>query len=84
LNGSYIGGSFLLVSWKLWEARPTCLRLFVHCVRRGRLANFLHRRHQQGDENRDDRDHHQQLNEREAALAQHLGEEHAVSFYNKE
>ncbi len=33
---------------------------------RGRFTNLLHRGNQQGDEDRDDGDHHEQLNEREA------------------
>ena len=35
----------------------------------GRVADALDRREQQADEDRDDRDHHQQLNEREAGGA---------------
>ena len=33
----------------------------------GRLAGRLHGGQQQGDQDRDDRDHHQELDEREAA-----------------
>ena len=40
--------------------------LLTHCVLRRRLADLLHRRHQERDENGNDRNHHEQLDEREA------------------
>ena len=35
----------------------------------GRFANFLHRGQQQADQDGNDRDHHQQFDQREAAFA---------------
>jgi hypothetical protein len=54
-----------LASWKLWKASPICLRLFWHWLRAAASRTFLYRGQQQADEDRDDGDHHQQLDERE-------------------
>src|SRR5947207_3330147 len=34
------GGSLLFTSWKLWTARPICLRLLLHCVRAAASRTF--------------------------------------------
>ena len=48
---------------------PICLRLLTHCI--------LNRGQEQGDEHADDRDDHQQLDEREAGGARTRGAEGA-------
>ena len=46
---------------------PICLRLLMHCDTPGGLAGGLDCRQQQRHQNPDDRDHDQQLDERETA-----------------
>ena len=59
------GGMIWLASWKLCRARPICLRLLEHLRPGGGLADLLDRGQQQADQDRDDRDHHQQFDQRE-------------------
>jgi hypothetical protein len=40
----------------------------------GRLAHLLHGRQEQADQDRDDRDHRQQFNERESAARRMFGD----------
>src|SRR5262245_32567417 len=37
---TYPGGKKRRLSWKLWHARPICLRLFWHCVRAAASRTF--------------------------------------------
>ncbi len=46
---------------------PICFRLFSHCVRAGRLADLLHGRKQQADEDGDDGDDDEEFDQREGA-----------------
>ena len=47
----------------------SCLRLFVQFMRLAASRSILDGGQQQADEHRDDGDHHQQLDQREAAAS---------------
>ena len=67
----------LWAPWKLCTASPICLRL-VALHPGGGLAHLLHGRQQQADQDGDDRDHHQQFDQREGASSRE-GAEHGGS-----
>ena len=52
-------GKWPQTPWKLWLARPICWRLLVHWVRLAASANFLYGRHQQGNQDGNNRDDYQ-------------------------
>ena len=64
-------GNALWMLSKLCSARPICLRLFWQLARPSRFASTLHGRQQEPDQDRDNRDHDEQFDQREPAADVH-------------
>src|SRR6185437_14641684 len=59
----------LLLIVEVVQPKPELLQVVLALRPRRRLADFLHGRQEQADQNGDDRDYHQQFDQREPSLA---------------
>ena len=61
-----------MISWadsKFMQGQRQLLEVVLRLRPGGRLADLLHGGQEQADQDRDDRDHHQQLDQRETAIS---------------